>query len=100
MQLSILQSLISRTRNEINSLHENVAAFKEDAKAYKRRNHKGDGVRVSTHYAMADKLTKQIVKLVVIQKALKREVYHTLLDNSFLKTLGENEYDYAFVEGL
>lgn len=104
MQIPHLQSLISRTKNEINSLHEEALA----AKGHRNHLYEKAGNIVGCYEAdwqqraylqgLADeahkayeKATKQIAKLALLQKACKKELYHTLLDEAFLKTLTEHD---------
>jgi hypothetical protein len=83
MQISHIQSLIDRNANIITGLHEQVVYYK--AYAY---NHKLNGIPGAEYgYSNADKISKRIAKLSALQRSLKKELFHTLLDEAFLRTL-------------
>jgi len=84
MMLCHLQSIIRRQANEISTLHSLQAL---DKKLLKRVEHPDTK---KLYKKSLSKRAKDIAKLTLLQKALKKEVYFTLLDNSFERdTLGE-----------
>lgn len=93
MLISHIQSLIDRNANVITGLHEQVVYYK----AYVA-NHKRNGIPGAEYgYSNADKISKRIAKLAALQRSLKKEMFHTLLDEAFLKTLAEHDHDYQIV---
>lgn len=89
MNISHLQSLIAMNANAITNLHYEVMGYKASARGLKSQGHS-----VDCFYKFADTATKRIAKLAALQRSLKKELFHTLLDEAFLKTLtyGDDTY--------
>jgi len=71
LPINLIQSMLKRNSKEIAELHKDVNDFKGFAKNYKRL--KAENL-TDYCYSEANKFSKQIKRLVEIQKALKREL--------------------------